>query len=765
MTATAVIDLPLTGIRVLDAVPGALGAVGRFLGELGAEVIRIEPGGGGADRAAGATLDGIGLPFVAANLGKSAATIDLPADRDRFLALISDADILIEARMPRLDIAAVRAANPALVIVSISDFGDTGPWRDWQASDAVLHALTSGLSRSGLPGRAPLLPPGQLTIETAAAQIAFLTLAAFFARLRTGRGDRLDVSLLEAAMQALDPGFGLAGSAQSGVPHWKLDRGRSDERHRYPIFRCADGYVRLCVLAPRQWRGMYEWMGRPAAFAGPEWEKLSVRYRSPELPQAFQQFLAGKTRATIEAEAAAHNVPAAALLDLDEAVATPQMIARRALAPVALRPGLALPFPNGTIEIDGVRAGIRGPAPAPGGTAQFAAPRARLTPPPAAAAPLAGIRVLDMGVIVVGGDSGRLLADLGADVVKVENGAFPDGQRQSRDDAPVSLTFAAGHRNKRGLSIDLRAPRGKALFLALVREADVLCSNFKPGTLAALGFGPDALAAANPRLVTVDSSAFGPTGPWSGRLGYGPLVRCSAGLTRQWCYPGEPESFSDSSTVYPDHVAARIGVCGVLALLIRRMRTGRGGSASVSQAEVMIGHMAAEIAASAARLPVTPGAMAENLLLACAGDDEWCVVTLGDAADRAALARLAGGADAASAAAWAARQSPEAAMALLQAAGVPAGKMLRVVEMPDSPQYRALGTFRLATHPLIDGPFVVEGRATRAEQLPDPAQRPAPRIGEHSIAVLRDWLALDDAAIAPLLADRIIEQASEGIRT
>ncbi|QNE33475.1 CoA transferase [Sphingomonas sp. NBWT7] len=764
MTAAAepAADLPLAGVRVIDAVPGILGALGRFLGELGAEVIRIEPSAGAADRAAGPRVAGVSLPFVAANLGKATCPINLPADMPALLDLAREADILLEAGLPGLDAAALAAAAPRLVHVAITDFGDIGPWRDWQASDSVLHALTGGLSRSGLPGRAPLIPPGQLTYETAVAHIAVATLGAFIRTLRTGEGDRLDVSLIEAAMQALDPGFGLNGSAQSGVPSWKMPRGRTDERFRYPILPCADGFVRLCVLAPRQWRQMHTWMGAPAAFAGPEWDRLMTRYKSPDLLPAITAFFADKTRAEIEAEAAARGIPAAGLLDLGEAIATPQMVARGAFVPVEIVPGVSLPFPAGAVTIDGARAAPAARYPLPVRTA-FSAPRPRYAAPPPAEYPLAGIRVLDLGVIVVGGESGRLLADLGADVIKVENAAFPDGQRQSRDDDPVSLTFAAGHRNKRGLSIDLKSPRGKALFLDLVRGADVLLSNFKPGTLAGLGFDAATLAAANPRLVTVDSSAYGATGPWSSRLGYGPLVRASAGLTKQWTYPGEPDSFADGITVYPDHVAGRIGTAGALALLIRRMRTGHGGNVSVSQAEVMLGHKAAEIAAlagTAAGLQLDTPATAEDWLLPCAGDDEWCAVNVRHAADRAAIAALVGGNDRAAAERWARALPPDQVMAQLQAAAVPAGMMVRVVDLPSLPAYRALGTFREATHPLLPVPFQVEGTLTRFARVPPPDQRPAPRIGEDSVAVLKDWLALDDAAIAPLLADKIIEQAA-----
>jgi crotonobetainyl-CoA:carnitine CoA-transferase CaiB-like acyl-CoA transferase len=750
------IDLPLAGLRILDLAPGPLAPIARFFGELGAEVVRVEPHGGAADRREGATVAGVSLSFAAANFGKRAVALDPPHNGAAYQALVREADILLEAgSTPNL-----HTLNPRLLIVSISDFGADGPWSHWRASDAVLHALTGGLSRSGLPGRAPLLPPGKLTYETACAQIAYLTLAAYIRVLRTGEGDRLDVSLLEAGMQALDPGFGLSGSAQSGVPLWKLSRGRVDESFRYPIYPCADGYARVCVMAPRQWRGMFRWMGEPEAFAGPQWENIVHRFRSPDLVPAIARFLAPKTRDRIEAEAQAHGVPAAALLDLAEAARTPQMQARGAIAEVKVAPGVALSFPNGTLEIDGERAGIRGPAPALASEAAFETSRPALTPPPPANRPLGGLKVLDMGVIVVGGETGRLLADIGAEVVKVENGAYPDGQRQSRDNAPVSLTFAAGHRNKRGLSIDLRSDGGRALFLDLVREADVLLSNFKPGTMASLGLDRETLAAANPRLVTVDSSAFGPTGPWSARLGYGPLVRASTGMTARWTYPGEHEGFADFLTVYPDHVAARIGACGALALLIRRMRTGAGGSVSISQAEVMIGHLAADVAAlgaEAAGLAVDRPDPPEDWLLPAAGDDEWCVLTIANDTDRAALADLCGGSDRDTVAAWVATRAPEDATARLQDAGVAAGWMVRVVDMPARPQYLARGTFREATHPLVDHPFLVEGAATRSQRMPDPAQGPAPRIGEDSVAIVRDWLGRD---AANLLANKIIEQAA-----
>ncbi len=185
--------------------------------------------------------------------------------------------------------------------------------------------------------------------------------------------------------------------------------------------------------------------------------------------------------------------------------------------------------------------------------------------------PLEGIRVLDLGVIVVGADTGRLFGDLGADVVKIEHSAHPDGLRVGK---PTSMTqpFAAGHRNKRSIGIDLRSDQGRALAHRLVARSDVVLTNFKPGVAEALGMDYETLRRINPEIVVVDSSAFGPTGPWAKRLGYGPLVRAAVGFTDLWVYPGESETFCDTVTVYPDHVAARIGTLSALALLLRRER-------------------------------------------------------------------------------------------------------------------------------------------------------------------------------------------------
>ena len=191
------------------------------------------------------------------------------AGRDRLLELVRSAHILIESERPGtltaagLGVPELHQANPRLVVTSITAFGQTGPYRDWLGTDWVHLALSSVLSRSGLPGEPPLMPPGRLADETASVQAAWATLVAFWSALQTGAGDHVDVSVLEAALETLDAPYGPAGSATGGVRPTDLPPGRPDARHQYPIFACADGYVRICVLARRQWRSMFAWLGEP----------------------------------------------------------------------------------------------------------------------------------------------------------------------------------------------------------------------------------------------------------------------------------------------------------------------------------------------------------------------------------------------------------------------------------------------------------------------------------------------------------------------
>ena len=145
--------------------------------------------------------------------------------------------------------------------MSVTDFGGGGPRASWQATDPVLYAMSTALSRSGPTTGVPVLPPDGIASATAAVQAAWAVLVAYFNRLRCGAGDYLDFSRFDATVLALDPPFGTQGQAATARNLADRWRGRPRNQDAYPIFRCSDGYVRICVLSPRQWRGMRAWLG------------------------------------------------------------------------------------------------------------------------------------------------------------------------------------------------------------------------------------------------------------------------------------------------------------------------------------------------------------------------------------------------------------------------------------------------------------------------------------------------------------------------
>jgi crotonobetainyl-CoA:carnitine CoA-transferase CaiB-like acyl-CoA transferase len=758
---------PLDGYVVLDVLDGTVKALSRTYADLGARVIRVRPLGG--ERAAGDRREAI--VCAVADAGKELVTLaHAPGERSaqwRELLQLADLVLVPSPRAAELNFPP-EAVPERCVLMTVSMFGTGNAYADWQATDPVLHALSSELSRSGVAGREPLLPPGRLAFDCAMTQATYVGMAAIYAARVTGRGDRIDFSMLDGAVQALDPGFGLAGSATLGRSAKLLPPGRPAPGLLYPIFPCADGQVRVCLLAPRQWQNMFRWLGSPTPFASAEFNSLEVRQQSGALTQAMAAFFRHRLKADLEREGAEHGVPISGVLSLAECLATDHVTARGIIAEVALPDGHKVRMPRGVIGID-----RHVPSAAPAGHEPASRP-AGATP----ARPLAGLKVIDLGVIVVGGEQSRLLADLGADVVKVESASFPDGTRHSYLRTGLSVGFAAGHRNKRSLGLDLRHPDGKALFLRLAGEADVILSNFKPGTMESLGFDYTTISGLNPGVVMVDSSAFGADGPWAGRMGYGPLVRAASGLTRKWCYPNDAEAFSDSVTIYPDHAAARYGAIATLALLTRRLRTGRGGTASISQMEVMLEHFAPEIVGLANGVEDWDEASdAPWGVFPARGDDEWCVVTVRGDRDWQALSQVVCREDWATLPQyadrhgrlrnraaierdltdWIARQDADAVMRRLQAAGVPAARMLRIADLPEFGYFRERRLFRAEKHPHLAEEVVSERFHAPSSNIADLPATPAPLMGEHSAEVVRDWLALPPDEIEHLFTANALQ--------
>jgi crotonobetainyl-CoA:carnitine CoA-transferase CaiB-like acyl-CoA transferase len=561
-------------------------------------------------------------------------------------------------------------------------------------------------------------------------------------------------------VQALDPPFGSEGQAAVGLKRSsELWRGRPRNQQIYPIFPCQDGYVRICVLSARQWRGMFGWLGEPERFADPKFDSIAARYAaSRELNAAIADLCAARTKDDLVADGQRRGVPIAAVLTPAEALASEHFRAVGALADVEVSAGVGVSAPVGPFVVDGEHAGYARPARSVGADEAAWATRPSIASSAGGTAgrPFEGMRILDLGVIVAGGELGRLFADLGAEVIKIESAAYPDGLRQTPPGQVMSRSWALTHRNEYGLGLDLRHPSGAELFEKLVAGADAVFANFKPGTLASLGFSYERLRALNPRVVLAESSAFGATGPWSARMGYGPLVRATTGVTWLWTSEDAPQgSFYDATTIFPDHVSARITAIATLAAVIGRDRTGTGAHVHVSQAEAAVNQLATAYvaeAARAARLPVADDP-AVHAVCPCDGDDEWCVISLRNDDDRAVLTGITGGTDVSE---WTRTRDKTEVVHLLQRAGVPAAPMNRAADVLADPQLIFRKVFSEMTHPLFDVPMPTETGPAPYLHIAPAELRPAPMPGEHTREICQKLLALDADETDRLIGEGVL---------
>jgi benzylsuccinate CoA-transferase BbsF subunit len=368
-------------------------------------------------------------------------------------------------------------------------------------------------------------------------------------------------------------------------------------------------------------------------------------------------------------------------------------------------------------------------------------------------APLAGCRVIDLGIITAGASTSAMLADLGADVIKVEASAYIDPFRMwdkglgAEDWWNKSRFFDFTNRNKRGLALDLKTAKGKALFLDLVANADVVVENFRRGVLERLGLGYDVLSARNPRLVLVSVTSQGRTGPDAKAASFGSTLEATSGLADLTRDAQGVPLISGILLNYPDQIVS-LYAAGVATLAVmEQRRTGRGAWLDISQRELasfLCGEhiLAASAGAAAAPADAAPPpatkliATADGRWLLCHGASQECID--GAAATLAPDGRSA--LDAASLTAALAAQD-------VQAIAVRNGSdMLEAVRR---------GETRLAFAQAPDGTDV-KGMPLAFAGAPLTIQRRAPGLGEHNAEILRDVLGLSETAIAELQAANVI---------
>lgn len=789
--------LPLSGYRVVDLADEKGELAGRILADFGADVIRVEPPQGARSRSLPPFApSGESLYFAYRNSNKLGHVLDLESEAGRagLLDLLARADVLIESeapgRMASLGLAPAELSKrfPQLVVLSISDFGQTGPYRDWAATDSTLCSISGMQFKAGVQGREPLLSPGAMAYDIAGIMGAFAAMTALFQRERTGYGQTLDLSVLEAVAQQTDWSF--SNGSMTDAKLQEAPQTRVGSGPVYKIFPCKGGFVRLVIMAPRQWRAMRAWLGEPDYLQDPKYDSFLGRMEIADAVNVvIGDLFATMTHEEVAFEAQKRGIVCTPVLAPGEVLENVHFRSRDTFLDAEYAPGQRGPIAAGFFEIDRQRQGYRQRAPRLGEhSARIAAGhwpdrRARPAHPrPAPSLPFENLRLLDFGIGGVGVEAARLFGEYGADVIKIESKTYPDFIRVVMSTA-ISGSFASSSRSKRGFGVNLKVEEGRRLLHALAAHADVVTENGSTGTMDSLGVGYEALSKTNPRIVLASSQLLGDHGAWADWIGYGPSTQPIGGLVHLWDYRDGDEP-AGSTSIFPDHLAGRLLAISALATLFRRFKTGRGGHACVAQAEAVVNILGDQLLKEGVA-PGTVGPRGNRSergapwgTYPCAGNDQWVTITIRDDADWAKLRVALGDPEWAkdpklSTAAgrvaehdaidaklseWTRARTPRGATAILQMFKVPSAPMFTARDQLQDPHFQARGYARWIDQQVV-GWMAMEGPCFQASGMSDVAIFQAPLVGEHTRAIARDLLGLSDAEIQAKIDAEVLEAA------
>jgi crotonobetainyl-CoA:carnitine CoA-transferase CaiB-like acyl-CoA transferase len=730
---------PLAGLHVVEITEEISGPyAAKLFVDLGAEVTKVEPPGGDPLRNWGPFPGGAADPersglFEYLNAGKRRAAL---ADARE---LIAQAHLLVENFAPGtlegwgLDVDTLGKLNPNLVLLRISHFGQSGPWRHRPATSLTLQAASGWISPRD-PGRPPVQVGARIAEYVAGAYGALGALTA----LRLGPANRVvvvDVSELESLLSTLPYPMLMARRMRSlGLP------ANMRSAPMLGIVRAADGWVGINCLTGQHWLDVCAMLGLPE-FAE---QQIAIMMGGPERAGFFARadpLLARQTVAEIVELSQALRIPAAPVNDGASVLECPQYAKRGFFVEGGTgswafqRPGQAFRFTT------------KGPVAQPH-------PVSRHTP---GSLPFAGLKVLDLSTFWAGAYLTCYLGAFGADIVKVESIQRPDGFRYSGafpfegdDWYERSALWQATNLNKRDLTLDLTSRRGLEIARRLAAQADVVVENFSPRVVEQFGLDYESLVALKPDVIMVRMPGFGLHGPWRDYVGWALNFEQTAGMSAVTGYadgpPCNPQGPADPV------VGVHAGVA-LLAALEQRRRTGEGQLIEVAQIEVAACVTAEPVIEYSMNGVVRPreGNRRRGYLQGVYptnDDGVWVALSVPEQpVDHDVFDEMV--------AAWTRTQTSAAIVETLRAQGVPAEQLITGEQMYDIPQLDARGFYEEFEHP-IAGVHRYPGWPFRITPGPASHHRTvAPTLGQHNDEILRS-LGLSDAELATLRDERVI---------
>ncbi|MCP5029746.1 MAG: CoA transferase [Actinomycetia bacterium] len=753
---------PLADVTILDLGDEASALAGELLAELGADVLRVEDGAGDIFRARG------GLWPAIHHAGKRSFAIDTTVDEGwaPIVEVLAGVDVVIGPLSPApatarfLDLVRARVGtDPTLGFVEVVFRRGEPPEPVTDLTATAAGGLTWLCGESEDP---PNHPAGELAWKQTSIVAAEAALALVTASRRAGRAGHIVVSVQEAV------NLTTLQTANGNIHHW---HGTIPSRHAnpasYTTVLSRDGHWISFTIHPPNWPRFVEWAERmlgPTGLDGPQWDDLDyISANRNKVGGVVAALAAATDQSELIDEGQSRGLLVLPVNQVADVAADPHLEARDFWVEVA--------GPDGSVRIPGspFRSNHgwaeRRAAPALGadnGRLGVVARRSRTAGPVSPTGdhrqPLAGIRIVDFGWAIAGPLTTRLLADLGADVIKIESDNRTDPiryigpQPAAGGSVDTNGVFNDCNVNKRAVTLNIDTEQGRELARQLVATADIVTANYTPDRLDRWGFDQATLQQLRPGVIVANLAVMGTWGPNAGWRSYGSGLVAMGGLAAHTGFEGRTPNCL--GTLHTDFTVPYFAASQILAALHHRDRTGEGSFLEMSQYESAVRLLDLETAEA---LNGGDGRWrAENRsawhsphgVYPTAGDDEWVAIACRHDADRAALESLVDG----ELTAWTRTSTREEIVTSLRAIGVPVST---VENLADHHAHPVMNDFWAE----VDLPAGVAARVVHepitwdGERLP---LRPAPMWFEHTHDVLVDELGIDTEEFAQLLEDQVL---------
>ncbi len=772
------LDTPLGGVQVVDTATGLAGSYATYLlRQMGARVVRVATPDAAASSPAAV--------YQALNAGKAVVSIEPDADAacTELEGMLADAQLLFtDEASPFFRLITDRwpewkSACPGLSL--IHSRGTPPEWGQTAGSETSLHASAlSGVSAIiGEPDRAPLGLPYDMIFFLAGAHLASAALYSVMSCEEGGRGQLVEVDASEVAAQGvMVPRINdLISGSSTYVRTGRRSPGAMVGIYPWGIYPCADGYVVL-VCHKQRWPTLLEMLGRPAWGNDERFEDyFAIGQKYAEVVDGFLcASLSKLTRAELFERARRVGFTLGPLLSVDLALTSPHVVERQSRETISVggctADIVAHPYHVRSVgsggQITQPQTSKTGRRPVGVSTGGF----------------LSGVRVVDFAWNWAGPMVGAGLADLGAEVIRVEHRGRLDNARTRKRPSvngrevegpleEVSYYFHQNNRGKLGVTLDMGDPRGSELIRDLIKCSDMILENYTPGTFERHGISYDDLAQENPRLIWLSMTSFGRTGPYSGIRTYAPIMSALAGLEALIGYEGEPPVGALGYS-FGDICGGSHGMLAALSAIRHARLTGQGQFVDFSLVESQMSLLIEPMLEWQldGQLPGTQGfrhpRVAPQGNFRCGGSNAWVAISVETTDQWLALAELVAPALAADPAladasgrqqrhleieaaisAWVGQRSREDVIDTLGRRSI---SVTPVKTASDVARDWSPDAYVEVSHPVTGADRVMPLPWQFNGARPIPA-RAAPLVGEHTREVLEDILGLPPADVDALL--------------